>query len=341
MRVSRVIFGKIKVAKGKSRIEQRITDRKRVIIRSGRGGNGCVSYVSGKPDGGRGGRGGSVKFVSNKQVKDLSQLLHCYNAKHGGHGSSRGRCGKDGEDITVVVPTGTVVYKDGEELIDLDGDGVQYIGVVGGEGGQGNIINQDEDEWNYNDDGTDGEESTEVVLQLEMKLLADVGLVGFPNAGKSTLLGALSRARPKVASYPFTTLRPHLGIVASSDSLRTVTDIPGILPGAHRNVGLGLSFLRHIERCQVLLMCLDGLHHSMTLHEQFSALQYELDQYSRRSDFTTKPSAVIVNKMDEADPQFVVQLKETLTPRYPVLPISALKRWNILYVRETILSLCR
>jgi len=135
-------------------------------------------FSSGKPDGGRGGCGGSVKFISNKQVKDLSQILHCYNAKHGGHGSSRGRCGKDGEDVTVVVPTGTVVYKDGEELIDLNGDGVQYIGVVGGEGGQGNIINQDEIEWSYNDEGTHGEEGSEVVLQLEMKLLADVGLVG-------------------------------------------------------------------------------------------------------------------------------------------------------------------
>lgn len=161
-----------------------------------------------------------------------------------------------------------------------------------------------------------------------------------------------------MASYPFTTLRPHLGIVASSNGLSTVTgivhyivalltwqpivaDIPGILPGAHRNVGLGLSFLRHIERCQVLLMCLDGLHHSMTLYEQFSTLQYELEQYGRQSNFTTKPSAVIVNKMDEADPQSVVQLKETLTQQYPVLPISALKRWNILYVRDTILSLCK
>ena len=136
-----------------------------------------VRIFSGKPDGGRGGRGGSVKFVSDKNIKDLSQVLHCYNAKHGGHGSSRGRCGKDGEDVMVVVPTGTVVYRDGEELIDLDGHGAQYIGVVGGEGGQGNIINQDEDEWTYNNEGTHGKESTEVVLQLEMKLLADVGLV--------------------------------------------------------------------------------------------------------------------------------------------------------------------
>ena len=134
-------------------------------------------FSSGKPDGGRGGRGGSVKFISSKHIKDLSQILHCYNGRHGGHGSSRGRCGKDGEDVTVTVPTGTVVYKDGEELIDLDDDGVQYIGVVGGEGGQGNIINQDEGEWSYDDEGTHGEEGNEVVLQLEMKLLADVGLV--------------------------------------------------------------------------------------------------------------------------------------------------------------------
>ena len=134
---------------------------------------------SGKPDGGRGGRGGSVKFKADKNLKDLSTVLHCYNAKKGENGSSRGRCGKDAGDMIVPVPVGTVVYDDvnNEQLADLDYQEDQYIGVIGGIGGEGNIVNQEEEEWSYSDEGTHGEEGSEVILRLEMKLLADVGLV--------------------------------------------------------------------------------------------------------------------------------------------------------------------
>ena len=139
------------------------------------------SYIcnSGKPDGGRGGRGGSVKFVADNNVKDLSTVLHCYNAKKGENGSSRGRCGKDGSDTMVPVPVGTVVYDDvnGDQLVDLDRHNDQYTGVIGGIGGPGNIVHQEEEEWSYSDEGTHGEEGSEVVLRIEMKLLADVGLV--------------------------------------------------------------------------------------------------------------------------------------------------------------------
>ena len=136
-------------------------------------------YNSGKPDGGRGGSGGSVKFKADKNSKDLSTVLHCYNAKKGENGSSRGRCGRDASDMIVPVPVGTVVYDDssGEQLADLDHQEDQYIGVIGGIGGEGNIVNQEEEEWSYSDEGTHGEEGSEVILRLEMKLLADVGLV--------------------------------------------------------------------------------------------------------------------------------------------------------------------
>lgn len=139
-----------------------------------------LHLCSGKPDGGRGGRGGSVKFIADNNVKDLSTVLHCYNAKKGENGSSRGRCGKDGIDMIVPVPVGTVVYDDvnGDQLVDLDNHDDQYAGVIGGIGGPGNIIHQEEEEeWTYSDEGTHGEEGSEVVLRLEMKLLADVGLV--------------------------------------------------------------------------------------------------------------------------------------------------------------------
>ncbi|HKR61901.1 MAG TPA: GTPase ObgE, partial [Pyrinomonadaceae bacterium] len=242
-------------------------DRVKIRVQGGHGGNGVTAFrrekfvPRGGPSGGEGGRGGDVWIIADSS---LNTLLHLrYNPEHiagrGLHGEGSNRSGRDGDDVLVRVPVGTQIFEvtTGELLQDLAADGARWLAARGGRGGFGNshFATSTNRAPRYHQDGSAGEE---LELQLELKLLADVGLVGFPNAGKSTLISTISAAKPKIADYPFTTLEPNLGVVDLGD-FRTfvVADIPGLIEGAHQGAGLGDRFLRHIERTKLLLHLVD------------------------------------------------------------------------------------
>lgn len=258
----------------------------------------------GGPSGGDGGRGGDVWLEADRS---LNTLLHLrYNPEHvaenGRHGEGSNRTGRDGADVVVRVPVGTQVFdaETGELLCDLAEHGARFLAARGGRGGYGNahFASSTNRAPRYHQEGSPGEERE---LQLELKLLADVGLVGFPNAGKSTLIATISAARPKIADYPFTTLEPHLGVVDLGD-FRTfvVADIPGLIEGAHEGAGLGDRFLRHIERTRLLLHLVDISSFSgRDPVRDYEVINHELAEYSR--DLANKPQIVVATKVDALD----------------------------------------
>ena len=282
-------------------------DRARIVVRGGHGGNGCVSFrrekyvPRGGPDGGPGGDGGSLWLVADPSLKGLNafRFVHLYEAERGRHGEGSNRAGRDGEDRVVRVPPGTVILEEngGEVLADLLHAGDRFLAARGGRGGRGNAsfatsTHQAPREF---EEGKPGEERT---LVLELKSIADVGLVGFPNAGKSTFLAAISAARPKIADYPFTTLEPHLGVVDLGQfrSL-VVADIPGLIEGAHAGHGLGIQFLRHIERTRLLLHLIDVSEGSGRdpVHDR-DVIDAELRAFSPA--LAAKPQIVVATKID-------------------------------------------
>ena len=237
-----------------------------ISVKAGNGGNGCLAFrrekfvPRGGPSGGDGGRGGDVVLVASSHY---NTLLHFrfnpeHKAERGRHGEGSNRTGREGHDVELPVPVGTVVWDvaTGEQLYDFTKPGERFIVAHGGKGGRGNarFATSTHQAPTEHEEGKLGEEKK---LRLELKLLADVGLVGFPNAGKSTLISRISAARPKVANYPFTTLEPHLGVVQAGDRTFVVADIPGLIEGAHEGHGLGIQFLRHIERTSVLAHLVD------------------------------------------------------------------------------------
>jgi GTP-binding protein len=282
-------------------------DRARIVVHGGHGGNGCVSFrrekfvPRGGPDGGPGGDGGSLWLVADPSLKGLNafRFVHTYEAERGRHGEGSNRAGRDGEDLIVRVPPGTVVLQEdgGEPLADLLRPGDRFLAARGGKGGRGNAsfatsTHQAPREF---EEGRLGEERT---LVLELKSIADVGLVGFPNAGKSTFLSAVSAARPKIADYPFTTLEPHLGVVdlGRFRSL-VVADIPGLIEGAHEGHGLGLQFLRHVERTRVLLHLVDVSEASgRDPARDREVIDAELEAFSPA--LAGKPQIVVATKID-------------------------------------------
>jgi len=285
-------------------------DECQIEVHGGDGGRGCVSFrrekfvPRGGPDGGNGGRGGSVVLVGDAGMSTLYDARHRkrYVASRGAHGQGARKDGRSGGDIEVRLPLGTVV-RDAEtgallhELLEAD---VRFVAAEGGRGGRGNacFATATRQAPGHAEPGTPGQHR---LLRLELKVLADVGLVGFPNAGKSTLISRVSAARPRVASYPFTTLRPHLGMVESDEVRFVIADIPGLIPGAHRGVGLGDRFLRHVERTRVLVHLLDP---EAALREEpdrglaadYRALRDELYLYS--SELAARPEIVCVTKAD-------------------------------------------
>ncbi len=285
-------------------------DRAKIRVKGGRGGNGVTAFrrekfvPRGGPSGGDGGRGGDVWIVADES---LNTLLHLrYNPEHiaerGRHGEGSNCSGREGEDITVRVPVGTQIFDStsGEFLHDLAADGSRWLVAKGGRGGFGNahFATSTNRAPRYHQSGSEGEE---LELQLELKLLADVGLVGFPNAGKSTLISTISAAKPKIADYPFTTLEPHLGVVDLGD-FRTfvVADIPGLIEGAHEGAGLGDRFLRHVERTKLLLHLVDVS--SISGREPVSdylTVNRELKAYN--PELADRPQLVVATKVDALD----------------------------------------
>ena len=281
-----------------------LIDLARIHVIAGAGGNGCLSFrrekyvPKGGPDGGDGGRGGSVTLEVDAQVRTLLDCRQAprYRARSGRAGSGNHRTGKDGEDVVIKVPPGTVVKdaESGEPLADLVDPGVRWVAARGGRGGRGNarFATATHQAPRRADPGEPGEERW---LELELKLIADVGLVGLPNAGKSTLLARITRARPRIADYPFTTLEPNLGIVVrDAERQFVVADLPGLIEGAHAGKGLGLEFLRHIERTRVLVFLLDVTRPSPL--EDLRLLERELARHSQ--DLAAKPRMVTLTKAD-------------------------------------------
>lgn len=307
-----------------------------ISVTAGDGGKGAVSFrrekfiPKGGPDGGNGGNGGSVILRANKQLNTLLDFRYKkkYSAQRGENGRNKNQDGKWGEDIVLGVPAGTLV-KDaatGETRADLVHHGDEIVVAQGGKGGRGNthFANSTNQAPRISEPGTPGEACE---LKLELKLLADVGLVGFPNAGKSTLISVISAAKPKIADYPFTTLTPNLGIVRYAESQSfTVADIPGLIEGAHRGKGLGIQFLRHIERTRVLVFLIEST--SPNPKEDFRILQNELKEYNPA--LASKPRLVALTKVDLLDEKSSKALKKVLFGKgIDVVPISAPTRKNI------------
>jgi len=280
-------------------------DRARIFVRAGAGGNGCLSFrrekfvPRGGPDGGAGGAGGSVILFSSSHLTTLYDFkFHPhYKAERGSHGQGSNKKGRCGLDLRVAVPTGTEVYRGDELLADLVFEGDEVCVARGGKGGRGNAafkspVNRAPRKVEPGEDG----ESCEIFLRL--KLIADVGLVGFPNAGKSTLLDGISNARPKIAGYPFTTLKPNLGVVETPAGAISFADLPGLVEGAHTGRGLGFEFLAHIERVKILLFVIDvnGFSAAGNPYKDFEILRTEILEY--KPFLLEKPFIIALNKID-------------------------------------------
>lgn len=322
--------------------ESNFIDYVKILCRSGKGGAGSrhfyrAKYVpKGGPDGGDGGRGGHIILRGNKNMWTLLPLKYRRHifAGNGQSGSGGRSFGKDGEDVIVEVPCGTVVFdaETGEYLCEVKYDGEEVNLLKGGRGGLGN--------WHFKSAtnrtpryAQPGEPAIERSIILELKMLADVGLVGFPNAGKSTLLSALSAARPKIADYPFTTMEPQLGIVSYRDNRSFVmADIPGIIEGASEGRGLGLRFLRHIERNAVLLFMVPADADDITA--QYEVLLNELEQFNPQ--LMDKHRILAISKSDMLDDELMEEIKKTLPADVPHVFISAVTGYGLTELKDTL-----
>ena len=321
-----------------------------IHVKAGDGGNGSAAFrredgvPRGGPSGGDGGNGGSVIVVADSHLASLLDFKYKrhYKADRGEDGRNKDQYGAAGVDLTLKVPVGTVIYDEetNEPIVDLDTDGAQFVLAQGGGGGKGNI--HFKTPWNQApktaEPGTPGEEKT---VRLELKLLADVGLLGYPNVGKSTFIAAVSRARPKVADYPFTTLVPNLGVVRLSDD-RTfvIADIPGLIEGASEGAGLGHQFLRHVERCRVLLHIVEATFTTgpeRSPKQDFDVINRELARYA--PEMAKRPQIVVLNKVDAIDPKDVEEYRrEFAEAGVELLAMSAATRAGTSEVLEKLWS---
>ena len=322
--------------------ESNFVDYVKIYVRSGKGGRGSTHMrrakycPNGGPDGGDGGRGGHIILRGNRNYWTLLHLRYDRHilAGHGESGSKNRSFGKDGQDKVIEVPCGTVVYnaETGQYLCDVTEHGQEVMLLKGGRGGLGN--------WHFKTAtrqaprfAQPGEPMQELTVIMELKLLADVGLVGFPNAGKSTLLASLSSAKPKIANYPFTTMEPSLGIVPYRDGKSFVmADIPGIIEGASAGKGLGLRFLRHIERNSLLLFMVPG--DTDDIKREYELLLNELRQFN--PDMLSKHRVLAVTKCDLLDDELMDLLRDTLPDDLPVVFISSVTGLGIQQLKDTL-----
>ena len=317
-------------------------DRAQIWVKAGDGGHGCVSFrrekflPKGGPNGGDGGRGGNVYFEAAENLDTLLDFAgkHHWQAKNGQPGSGNNKHGANGDDLIIKVPPGTLIYDTDLDLLlkDMNETGLKVRVCLGGRGGKGNKAFATSTNQTPRN-ATPGKKGQERNIRLELKLIADVGLVGLPNAGKSTLISRCSAARPKIADYPFTTIEPVLGIVELSDYRRFVmADIPGLIEGASDGAGLGHDFLKHIERTTILVHILDIMPtDGSDPAENYKAIRSELENYSKT--LAQKQEVIVANKIDlDPDGQIVKELTEKL--RQPVRPISAVTGTGIKELTE-------
>jgi GTP-binding protein len=328
---------------------RRFIDSVVLYAQAGNGGNGVVHFrrerfvPKGGPDGGDGGKGGDVILRADHDVDSLIQIYYTphQSAGHAGHGRGKRMSGRNGADRIVKVPCGTEVHdaQTGQCLSDIVEHGAEYIAARGGSGGRGNV------HWKTAThqaprEHTDGEPGELAVLRLELKLVAEFGLVGFPNAGKSSLLSRVSDAHPKVAAYPFTTINPVIGTMVFEDYRRaTIADIPGLIHGAHNGVGLGHAFLRHIERARCLIYVIDmaGVD-GREPHEDYASLREELRLH--QYDLVERPCLLVANKMDLPQARENLHSFRKKTGTDPI-PVSAMEAVGIDDLKQAIRELCR
>jgi GTP-binding protein len=338
-------------------------DRVKAFAQAGKGGRGSVSFrrekfvPKGGPDGGDGGRGGDVILGADRHVDNLANLFYepIIKAKNGGHGMGKKMAGRAGATKIVKVPVGTIVYavegaqrstfnaqrstpnaeESGIPIVDLTRDGQEFVLCRGGAGGKGNVhfkSSRNRAPRQY----TEGEEGEQGYFLFELRTIADAGLVGYPNAGKSTLLRKISAARPKVAAYPFTTLHPIVGVMEMPGYRRaTIADIPGLIEGAHRGVGLGHEFLRHITRCRILVFVIDVAgSEGRNPIEDLQNLRREIDLYDPA--LSSRPWLVVANKMDLPDVERNLRALQERFPRTKIVPTSAAKGEGIAELKKTL-----
>lgn len=310
-------------------------DQAKIYLKSGDGGRGCVSfrrekYIEfGGPNGGDGGKGGSVYFVAVENLNTLIDFRYQqhFKAQNGQHGMGSEMSGAKGEDLIIKVPVGTeIVANDGETVLaDMVEPGQIYMAAKGGDGGRGNTrfktsTNQAP---RYAEPGWPGEE---MWVWLRLKIIADVGLIGLPNAGKSTFLTAVTKARPKIADYPFTTLHPNLGVAWIDEKEIVLADIPGLIEGAHEGIGLGDRFLKHVERCSVFLHLIDAT--SENIVQDYKTIRKELELYKR--NLTEKPEVIALNKIDSLTADEIKKKLSSIkkVTKSPVFAISAIANMN-------------
>ena len=334
-------------------------DRVKVSAQAGNGGRGCVSFrrekfvPKGGPDGGDGGRGGNVILRGDRHVDNLTNLFYepIIKAKNGGHGMGKKMAGRTGANKVMKVPIGTIVWQAEDEkrptthleqsaipIVDLIRDGQEFILCRGGAGGKGNVhfkSSRNRAPRQY----TEGEEGEKGHFLFELRTIADAGLVGYPNAGKSTLLRKISAARPKVAAYPFTTLHPIVGVMELPGYRRaTIADIPGLIEGAHRGLGLGHEFLRHITRCRVLVFVIDVAgSEGRNPIEDLQNLRREIDLYDPA--LSSRPWLVVANKMDLPDAEKNLRAMQERFPRTKIIPTSAAKGEGMAELKDTLAAI--